>query len=176
MSPEVDLYRVLGVSPDATLEGLRAAYRRRAKQCHPDAGGSHRLMVELIAAWEVLSDPARRALYDQRRAGPVDAVTATGWEAARQDAVAAAEAKAKEYPRDWEEFARWIDAAAGEVQGSAGGRLASGAAAGLLVGVCLGALVGWMAGVGAAAGAVIGLVVGAAGGAWAATTQRGRAP
>lgn len=170
MSPDVDLYRVLGVSPDAALQDLRAAYRRRAKQCHPDAGGSHRLMVELIAAWEVLSDPAKRALYDERRAGPVDAAAAASWEAARQDAEAAAEAKAEQYAGDWEGFVSWMDAAAGEVEASAGGRLASGAAAGLLVGVSLGALVGWAAGAGVAPGAVIGVVVGAAGGAWAAKT------
>ena len=162
-----DLYRVLGVTPDASADEIRAAYRLKAKQCHPDAGGSHQRMIELIAAWEVLGDPTRRKLYDQQRATPDDAEVASQWAEAREQAVAAAE----RYPRDWAEFTTWLDEVAGQVQASHAGRLASAAVAGLLVGGLLGSVVGSWTGLGSAAGAVTGLVVGSVGGVWAAVSQ-----
>jgi curved DNA-binding protein CbpA len=62
------LYALLGLGPDATSDALRAAYRRRAAALHPDradgASTSHAAMVELNAAWAVLSDPDRRSRYD----------------------------------------------------------------------------------------------------------------
>jgi DnaJ-like protein len=168
---EPDLYRVLGVAPDASADEIRAAYRLKAKQCHPDAGGSHQRMIELVAAWEVLGDPTRRALYDQQRATPDDAQVASQWAQAKEQAVAAAE----RYPRDWAEFTKWADKVAGEVQASHAGRLASAAVAGLLVGGLVGGVVGSWAGLGSAAGALTGLVVGSLGGAWATVSQRGSA-
>ena len=63
-----NLYNVLGVARDADLPEIHAAYRRRAKQAHPDLSSDHldvRFdMVEINLAWEVLSDPQRRADYD----------------------------------------------------------------------------------------------------------------
>jgi len=71
-------YDVLGVAPDASMETIRESYRRLAREFHPDrtvgsaAGGDK--MPEINAAYHVLSDPARRAVYDaQRREGPVAA-------------------------------------------------------------------------------------------------------
>jgi hypothetical protein len=59
------LYARLGITPDATSDALRDAYRRRAAALHPDrADGDTTAMVELNAAWAVLSDPERRASYD----------------------------------------------------------------------------------------------------------------
>jgi hypothetical protein len=62
-------YEVLGVSVEATAAEVRAAYRRAARDHHPDAGGDGGRMSELNAAWYVLGDPARRAAYDRHRAG-----------------------------------------------------------------------------------------------------------
>lgn len=59
-------YVVLGVPPDESAEGIRAAYRDRAKRLHPDrseAPGSEAFR-ELRQAYEVLSDPIRRRRYD----------------------------------------------------------------------------------------------------------------
>jgi curved DNA-binding protein CbpA len=61
-----DYYAALGVGRDESLQGIQAAYRRRAKQCHPDhAGAEGREQFQAIhQAYEVLSDPARRKEYD----------------------------------------------------------------------------------------------------------------
>ncbi len=67
---ERDWYEILGVSPDATHEEIRAAYRRLARRYHPDSaeGGGDPKQFQLVQeAWEVLSDPDRRAAYDQKR-------------------------------------------------------------------------------------------------------------
>jgi hypothetical protein len=65
----LDPYEVLGVSPDDTLDTIRKAYRQAAKawhpDLHPDAPEAEERFKEAAAAWEVLSDPARRAGYDE---------------------------------------------------------------------------------------------------------------
>ena len=63
------LYEVLGVEPTATPAELKAAYRRLLKSVHPDAGGNAALFRQVQAAFECLSDPDRRALYDRTSAG-----------------------------------------------------------------------------------------------------------
>lgn len=73
-----DLYAILGVSPDAEIGELTSAYRRRLRQLHPDTHGQHRVPEELngsaqpslaqvLHAYAVLRDPARRAGYDRAR-------------------------------------------------------------------------------------------------------------
>jgi curved DNA-binding protein CbpA len=108
---DFDPYAVLGVPPDATPDQIRQALRRRSKQAHPDAGGTEAEMIEVLAAWEVLKDPVRRAAHDRGRAAPADPAAAA--------AGAAAEAEAREraaaYPRSWADFERWMDAAVGDV-------------------------------------------------------------
>ncbi len=70
---EKDFYKVLGVPETATEDQIRRAYRRLAKQHHPDASpGSEDRFKEISAAYDVLSDPARRKEYDDlRRLGPM---------------------------------------------------------------------------------------------------------
>jgi curved DNA-binding protein CbpA len=64
----VDHYEVLGVSRDASAREIRLAYRRLARQHHPDVNlrpdGPERFAA-LASAYEVLSDPTARARYDQ---------------------------------------------------------------------------------------------------------------
>jgi curved DNA-binding protein CbpA len=60
-------YEVLGVPANATSEGITAAYRRLAKQYHPDAhigNASNYDMATLNSAYEILSDPVKRESYD----------------------------------------------------------------------------------------------------------------
>lgn len=64
-----DYYKVLGVSKTATPEEIRSAFRKKAREHHPDVAkdkvkGAEKFK-EVNEAYEVLSDPAKRAKYDQ---------------------------------------------------------------------------------------------------------------
>lgn len=61
------LYELLGVTPTCDLVTLRAAYRAKARELHPDvaSGGTGTAMIAVNDAWRVLSDPRRRAQYDE---------------------------------------------------------------------------------------------------------------
>jgi curved DNA-binding protein CbpA len=62
----VNYYDELGVKPDATDEEIRAAFRRKAKQAHPDrAGGDAGKMASVNKAYETLSQPQRKIAYDR---------------------------------------------------------------------------------------------------------------
>ncbi|MEJ5979380.1 J domain-containing protein [Novosphingobium sp. PS1R-30] len=58
------LYDILDIAPDAPIETINAAYRREAKQHHPDVGGDRQIFAALQDAIAVLRDPRRRAHYD----------------------------------------------------------------------------------------------------------------
>lgn len=57
-------YTVLGLQSDATPAQIKKAYRSLSKKYHPDAGGDREQWDRISKAYEVLSDPARRAKYD----------------------------------------------------------------------------------------------------------------
>ncbi|HAN92998.1 MAG TPA: hypothetical protein DCQ33_13095 [Nitrospira sp.] len=65
-------YKILGVDPNATPKELKQAYRRLAKQCHPDHHPGDKQkearFQEISTAYRVLSDPLQRTEYDRRRA------------------------------------------------------------------------------------------------------------
>ena len=63
-----DYYSLLGVSRDVDAEGLKRAYRRLARQYHPDVNkdpGAEDKFKEIGRAYSVLSDPQTRSRYDQ---------------------------------------------------------------------------------------------------------------
>ncbi|TFB76227.1 heat-shock protein [Cryobacterium glaciale] len=60
-------YEVLGVSPTATDDELRRAYRLLLRQTHPDVGGSAPKFHVVQLAWERIGSPENRAAYDRRR-------------------------------------------------------------------------------------------------------------
>ncbi|MPZ73159.1 MAG: molecular chaperone DnaJ [Nitriliruptorales bacterium] len=60
-----DLYQILGVPRDASDDDIKRAYRRRARELHPDTGGEEEEFKELTTAYEVLKNPAARANYDR---------------------------------------------------------------------------------------------------------------
>ncbi len=70
-----DLYEVLGVAEDASDKDIKSAYRSLSLKYHPDKGGDASLFQDISAAYEVLSDGEKRALYD---AGGLQAVEKAG--------------------------------------------------------------------------------------------------
>ncbi len=72
---ETDYYKVLDVSPDAAEKDITRAYRKLAKQFHPDSHpGSEDRFKEISAAYDVLGDATKRKEYDEvRRLGPAAA-------------------------------------------------------------------------------------------------------
>jgi curved DNA-binding protein CbpA len=69
VGPGPGLYQVLGVAPDATAGQIALAWRRRARAEHPDArpadADAAARFRALAEAYQVLSDPVRRAAYDR---------------------------------------------------------------------------------------------------------------
>jgi curved DNA-binding protein CbpA len=66
----VDPYAALGVSRDADQSRIHAAYREAVRRTHPDAGGSSAAFEDVQEAYEVLRDPARRAVWDRGSPAP----------------------------------------------------------------------------------------------------------
>ncbi|KAF8197364.1 DnaJ domain-containing protein [Pholiota molesta] len=66
MVRETKFYDLLEVPPTASESDLKKAYRKKALRLHPDKGGDPELFKEVTHAYEILSDPDKRHIYDAR--------------------------------------------------------------------------------------------------------------
>ena len=69
MSTSDDHYTLLGLTATATTEELRNSYKEKALLHHPDRGGDPFLWSNMQRAYDTLSDPQRRAVYDRTKRG-----------------------------------------------------------------------------------------------------------
>jgi len=59
------LYKILEVSKTATTDEIKKAFRKKALKEHPDKGGDPEKFKDISLAYEALSDPEKRKLYDK---------------------------------------------------------------------------------------------------------------
>ena len=86
--PVFDPYATLGVRPGADVAQVRKAYRRLARQHHPDRSGDRRTTERMQAinrAWAILSDATRRADHDASPSNARQSTTAH-WSTSRRRA------------------------------------------------------------------------------------------
>jgi curved DNA-binding protein CbpA len=62
---DFDPYSVLGVERTVGHGGIKAAYRLRVRTAHPDRGGDPDEFMTIVRAFDVLSDPDARRMYDE---------------------------------------------------------------------------------------------------------------
>jgi len=67
MNAPKDYYAVLEIPRTESLDGIHKAFRRLAKQCHPDHAGAQAAgrFRGILEAYEVLADPQQKQLYDE---------------------------------------------------------------------------------------------------------------
>jgi len=112
MNNRDDYYQILGIPPNATIDIIKKAYREKAFKYHPDRGGTHEQMLLINEAWAILSDPARRILYDNAQVNRTD-------EAIQKEASVDREyarRNASDYPKTWSNFQEWMEEALGRVE------------------------------------------------------------
>lgn len=63
-----DFYKVLGVTPESNEDEIKKAYRKMALKFHPDKNSdadAEDKFKEIAEAYEILTDPKKRGIYDQ---------------------------------------------------------------------------------------------------------------
>jgi len=157
ISERDDYYTRLGVPRDAAEPQIRFAFRQRAVFAHPARGGTHEQMVALLEAYDILSNETTRRRYDRVRNQSADPAALSSLQQNQSEA----RRRAENYPREWESFEIYLDAATAEPVMPLGMRMAAGAIGGALVGGTAGGITGHFMGIGLAMGAAIGAGLGA---------------
>ena len=66
-----DPYKILGVEKTTTADDVKKAYRKLAKEYHPDtSSGNEEKFKEIADAYETLSNPKKKAVHDQKQTNP----------------------------------------------------------------------------------------------------------
>jgi curved DNA-binding protein CbpA len=95
-----DYYRILGIPRDATPEALKAAYLRLAKKFHPDVNSQDQdwaagMFKDVSEAYETLSVPTKRKLYDLQLSGQIRSMPAVSIRTAKEPITVAIEMLAR---------------------------------------------------------------------------------
>jgi DnaJ-class molecular chaperone len=61
----VSYYDALGLDPSASDQQVKRSYRKKAMETHPDKGGDPEAFKKITEAYEVLSDPSKKSMYDK---------------------------------------------------------------------------------------------------------------
>jgi DnaJ family protein B protein 4 len=77
-SQSSSLYQKLSIPKSSTPEEVKKAYRKAALKHHPDKGGDEETFKDICGAYEVLSDPEKRDLYDRYGQAGLDASAGSG--------------------------------------------------------------------------------------------------
>lgn len=103
-----DFYRILGIPDNATAADIKSAYRRLAKQYHPDLNpgsrNSEEKFKEILDAYTVLSDEELRAQYDRKRRSGISSAAYSA--PPHNPGDKKREAQRKEYPPEYMEMMR----------------------------------------------------------------------
>lgn len=59
-----DIYRILGLNKNATQQEIKSAYRKLAKENHPDKGGDMKKFADISEAYAIISNPESKEYYD----------------------------------------------------------------------------------------------------------------
>jgi DnaJ-class molecular chaperone len=70
-----DYYEVLGVDRNAPQSTIKKAFRELAHKHHPDKGGDTDTFKDINQAYQILSQPEKRSLYDHQRSQPFASMT-----------------------------------------------------------------------------------------------------
>lgn len=65
----MDYYSILGIPKNASDKDIRKAYKKQSMQHHPDRGGDEEKFKEINEAYQTLSDPHKRGMYDHQQSG-----------------------------------------------------------------------------------------------------------
>ena len=71
----MNLYKILGTRKNAKPETIKKAFRKKARETHPDHGGDPEEFKKVQEAWRILRDPKWRAFYDEHGFPPPEAKT-----------------------------------------------------------------------------------------------------
>ena len=103
----IDYYNILEVTPTATPTELRRSYRRLARKYHPDLNrhnpDNDQRIKRLNEAYNVLSDPAKRAAYDAKRAAQAERIRLAEEQRQRAQAAMQAAQQPQEPQMTWAE-------------------------------------------------------------------------
>ena len=64
MNSEIDLYAVLEIDRNSSIEEIKKSYRRKALEHHPDKGGSAEIFKKISYSYQILSNPETKRKYD----------------------------------------------------------------------------------------------------------------